>query len=139
MRVAFLGHGNVGGALADRLQRLGHEVTVAAADPATSDAPELPDYLSGLTPGALAGNLVFMVEARGPNGAPLATLPAEVNMNVRYDDADVAGLNEAALIVSHLDQPGNAWRPAPKLIRDPDTNFLAASVTAMGAYAVHAP
>lgn len=32
MRVAFLGHGKVGGALADRLQRVGHEITLAARD-----------------------------------------------------------------------------------------------------------
>jgi len=33
MRIAFLGYGNVGSALANRLQRLGHEVTLAARDP----------------------------------------------------------------------------------------------------------
>ena len=33
MRIAFLGHGNVGAPLADHLQRLGHEVTLATADP----------------------------------------------------------------------------------------------------------
>ncbi len=35
MRIAFLGHGHVGGALADHLQRLGHEVVVAARDAAS--------------------------------------------------------------------------------------------------------
>ena len=33
MKIAFLGHGNVGAPLADHLQRLGHEVTLAARDP----------------------------------------------------------------------------------------------------------
>jgi predicted dinucleotide-binding enzyme len=33
MRIAFLGYGNVGAPLADHLQRLGHEVTLAANDP----------------------------------------------------------------------------------------------------------
>jgi len=33
VRIAFIGHGNVGAPLADHLQRLGHEVTIAAADP----------------------------------------------------------------------------------------------------------
>lgn len=32
MRIAFIGHGQVGGALAGRLQRLGHEVVIAARD-----------------------------------------------------------------------------------------------------------
>lgn len=33
MNITFIGHGNVGAALADRLQRLGHAVTLAARDP----------------------------------------------------------------------------------------------------------
>ncbi|MCG3191156.1 MAG: hypothetical protein DIJKHBIC_00381 [Thermoanaerobaculia bacterium] len=33
MKIAFLGHGNVGAPLADHLQRLGHEVTLGASDP----------------------------------------------------------------------------------------------------------
>jgi hypothetical protein len=37
MNMAFLGHGNVGGTLADRLQRLGHEVTLGARE-ASSDS-----------------------------------------------------------------------------------------------------
>jgi hypothetical protein len=32
MRIAFIGHGNVGGALADRLQRVGHDVTLAVGE-----------------------------------------------------------------------------------------------------------
>jgi predicted dinucleotide-binding enzyme len=35
MKLAFIGYGNVGGALADRLQRLGHDVTLAAEDTAS--------------------------------------------------------------------------------------------------------
>jgi hypothetical protein len=35
VRIAFVGHGNVGAPLADHLQRLGHEVTLAAADTAS--------------------------------------------------------------------------------------------------------
>ena len=32
MKIAFIGYGNVGAPLADRLQRLGHQVTLAARD-----------------------------------------------------------------------------------------------------------
>jgi predicted dinucleotide-binding enzyme len=35
MRIAFIGYGNVGAPLADQLQRLGHEVTLAARDAAS--------------------------------------------------------------------------------------------------------
>ena len=35
MKIAFIGYGNVGGALADQLQRLGHEVALAADETAS--------------------------------------------------------------------------------------------------------
>ena len=40
MRIAFIGYGNVGGALADHLQRAGHEVTLAARDPNSDKVKE---------------------------------------------------------------------------------------------------
>jgi 8-hydroxy-5-deazaflavin:NADPH oxidoreductase len=33
MKIAFIGVGNVGAPLADRLQKLGHQVVIAARDP----------------------------------------------------------------------------------------------------------
>lgn len=107
----------------------GVTVTVRFADPAAL-AP---------IPGGPAGDLVFVVEAHAADGAPLASLPVEVNLNVRYDDGDVAGLNEEGLVISHLDPGTGSWRPAPRLIRDTVTRFLAASITELGAYVVHAP
>lgn len=41
MRIAFLGYGQVGGALADHLQRLGHAVTLAAANPESQSLQKL--------------------------------------------------------------------------------------------------
>lgn len=41
MKIAFIGYGNVGGPLADHLQRLGHQVTLAAADPASDGVTKL--------------------------------------------------------------------------------------------------
>ncbi|HRE89363.1 MAG TPA: NAD(P)-binding domain-containing protein, partial [Myxococcota bacterium] len=35
MKIAFIGHGHVGGALATRLSNLGHDVVIGARDPAT--------------------------------------------------------------------------------------------------------
>ena len=52
MKIAFLGYGNVGAPLADHLQRLGHEVTLAAGDPG-----------SGGVKKALARNPALKVEA----------------------------------------------------------------------------
>ena len=36
MKIAFIGYGNVGAPLADHLQRIGHEVTLAAVDPSSA-------------------------------------------------------------------------------------------------------
>lgn len=41
MHLAFIGYGQVGGALADHLQRLGHTVTLAAAHPGSESAGRL--------------------------------------------------------------------------------------------------
>ena len=48
MRIAFIGHGNVGGALADQLQRLGHEVTLAASGTRADSAKMLVARNQGL-------------------------------------------------------------------------------------------
>jgi hypothetical protein len=90
-------------------------------------------------PGGLAGDLIFTVEAFDAAGRPLASLPAEVNLNVHYRDDDVSGLDAARLEIVHLDGQARQWRPAPKPLRDLDGRFVAASITDLGAYAVHAP
>jgi predicted dinucleotide-binding enzyme len=54
MRIAFLGYGNVGAPLADHLQRLGHDVTLAAPDPGSEGLKK-----------ALARNGVLKVAAPG--------------------------------------------------------------------------
>lgn len=41
MKIAFIGHGNVGGALAAALARRGHEITLAVRDP-DAEPPRLP-------------------------------------------------------------------------------------------------
>lgn len=41
MKIAFIGHGKVGGALAKHMQRAGHDVTVAANDPQSDSIKKL--------------------------------------------------------------------------------------------------
>jgi hypothetical protein len=55
MHLAILGHGNVGGALAEHLRRVGHQVTIAAPDPASASLAQLLARCPALavaTPGA---------------------------------------------------------------------------------------
>ncbi|MFN6194951.1 MAG: NADPH-dependent F420 reductase [Planctomycetota bacterium] len=48
MNIAFLGHGNVGGALAVHMQRLGNHVTLASRDPASASVAALRVRCPGL-------------------------------------------------------------------------------------------
>jgi hypothetical protein len=107
----------------------GVEVTIRPIDPNTVAA----------APGTRAGDLVFAVEAKDASGTQLTALPAEVNLAVRYADDTVSGLNEGNLTLSRLDPATNQWQAAPKLVREPDSNYMAASVTQIGTYAVSAP
>ena len=60
-------------------------------------------------------------------------------MSVRYNARDVSGLNEQNLTMSRFNPATNQWQTAPKLYKDADTNYIAASVMDIGTYAVHAP
>jgi hypothetical protein len=90
-------------------------------------------------PGSRAGDLTFSLEARDATGKALPTLPGEVNLSVRYNDADVVSLNESNLTISRLNPTSNQWTAAPKLVRSPEGNYIAASIVETGAYTVHAP
>jgi hypothetical protein len=89
-------------------------------------------------PGTRAGDLTFAVEAKDANGTTLTSLPAEVNLAIRYADSTVSGLNEGNLALSRLDPSNNQWQAAPKLVREPDSNYVAASITLLGTYTVSA-
>jgi len=103
-------------------------ITVRLADPATTPPP-----------GTRVDALVFRLEAQDAAGAPLAALPAEVHLAARYANADVTGLDKQRITLSWLDPADNQWKPAAKLAADPANNYVAASVTALGLYAVSAP
>jgi hypothetical protein len=107
----------------------GVNVTIRPVDPTTAPAVS----------GTRAGDLLFVVEATDATGATLAVLPAEVNLAVKYADETVSGLNEQNLTLSRLDPATNQWTPAPKLVKEPDSNYLAASITQLGTYVVSAP
>jgi hypothetical protein len=89
-------------------------------------------------PGSRAGDLTFAIEARDANGTQLTTLPAEANLAVRYADSTVSGLNEGNLTLSRLDPATNQWQPAPKVVREADSNYVGASVMQVGTYTVSA-
>jgi hypothetical protein len=89
-----------------------------------------------LPPGTPVGPLVFQVSATDAMGGNLSELPAEVNLSVRYTDQEVSGFNEQQVAMLWLDPFDQQWKPAPKQVADALGNYLAASVTSVGLYAV---
>lgn len=106
----------------------GVQVTIRPLDP--NSVPNVP--------GLRAGDLVFAVEARDASGQQLTSLPAEANLAVRYADETVSGLNESNITISRLDPSTNLWQAAPKIVRETDSNYIAASITQLGTYVVSA-
>lgn len=88
-------------------------------------------------PGAVVGGLLFQLIAESCDGAPLAALPAEVNLGVSYSDADAAGLNESNFTLSRLDTSANQWRATAKQATDPPANYTSATIMEMGFYVLH--
>jgi hypothetical protein len=88
-------------------------------------------------PGQVVGGLLFQVIAETCDGTPIPVLPAEVNLGVRYSDADAAGLNEQNFTIARLDTSANQWRPTQKQAIDAQANLASATITEMGFYVLY--
>ena len=96
MKIAFLGYGNVGAPLADHLQRLGHEVTLATADPAADGVKKALAKNTGLKIGAVessvaAAELVFLATPFGANEALLRPLEQTLSGKILVDCTNPVG------------------------------------------------
>lgn len=80
------------------------------------------------TPGARLDDIIFSLTA--DTGA---ALPGEVNLGITY--VDPLGLNVADLTIGLYDR--TQWVEAPKQAQAPANNYLSASVTRTGTYAVY--
>lgn len=88
-------------------------------------------------PGTVVGGHLFQLIAEDCDGSPVAVLPQEINLGVRYSDGDASGLNEASFTLSRLDTSANSWRAVEKQAADPSSNFTSATVTEMGYYVLY--
>ncbi len=96
MRIAFIGCGNVGAPLADHLQRLGHEVVLAAADPASESVRKALGRNAGLKLAApreavAAAEVVFLATPFQANEAVLAGLAGPLEGKVLVDCTNPVG------------------------------------------------
>jgi predicted dinucleotide-binding enzyme len=96
VRLAFIGCGNVGGALADRLQRLGHEVTLASADPSSESLAKAlvrnPALAVAPPVEAVGGaDVVFLATPYGANAEALAPVASALAGKVLVDCTNPVG------------------------------------------------
>jgi hypothetical protein len=96
MKIAFIGYGNVGGALADQLQRLGHEVALAADDPASESLKKALGKNPGFRPAPTreavrAADVVFLATPFQANEQLLRAIAGDLAGKVLIDCTNPVG------------------------------------------------
>ena len=96
MRIAFIGYGNVGGALADHLQRAGNQVVLAARDPQSAGVQELLTRNAALqvaspSDAVRAADVVFLATPFAANEAALTPLVSELAGKILVDCTNPVG------------------------------------------------
>lgn len=114
------------GGVAVRVFQSGLSVELARVDAGSVPAP----------PGGVVGDLVFRLAAAPCGGAALTELPHAVNLGVAYRNRIGERVDESRLTLLFYD--GQSWTAAPGAQPDPPNNYVSASVTALGVYAVTA-
>jgi hypothetical protein len=80
------------------------------------------------------GSLVFRVSASPCGGPALGAFPGEANLGVAYNGGAVSGRDEDDLRLLYWD--GQRWSEAPKQAADPGANYVSATISALGVYAL---
>jgi len=96
MRIAFIGYGNVGAPLADRLQRAGHQVTLAASDTNSNSVRKALARNAGLAVAPTAeavgaADVVFLATPFQANEDALKGVSAEIAGKVLVDCTNPVG------------------------------------------------
>ena len=90
------------------------------------------------TPGVVVSDFVFGVSAGMPCGSAAGpgtgALPNAANLGISYDPNQFPELNEAAFVIMRLDA-NNQWVPVGS-IPDPSNDYVSATITETGIYAV---
>jgi len=80
------------------------------------------------------GSLVFRVSASPCGGSDYGSLPNEANLGVNYNQGAVSGRDEDDLRLMYWD--GQRWSATPKQTADPGANYVSATISALGVYAL---
>jgi 8-hydroxy-5-deazaflavin:NADPH oxidoreductase len=98
MKIAFIGVGNVGAPLADRLQKRGHQVTIAARDPQSQTVRSAltlnPDLLvESPIPAIETADAIFLATPFAAIESALTPLKLALNGKVLVDCTNTVGAN----------------------------------------------
>lgn len=96
MNIAFIGVGNVGGALAHQLQQLGHSVAIAARDPQSKSVQAAlernPNFVvQPLLEAIAAAEVVFLATPYGANAAALTEVASALAGKILVDCTNPVG------------------------------------------------
>jgi len=96
MKIAFIGYGNVGAPLADHLQRLGHQVTLAASDASSDGVKKAQARNASLEVAATnqavtAADVVFLATPFQANEGVLKALGDALNGKILVDCTNPVG------------------------------------------------
>jgi len=96
MKIAFIGYGNVGGALAFHLQKLGHDVTLASSDPTSEGVTKVVSRNPNIkvsSPKMAVGEaeIVFLATPYGANEAALTHVKEELSGKIIVDCTNPVG------------------------------------------------
>ena len=87
------------------------------------------------TPGVNLLGAVYQVEL--DEGATV-DLPTALNLGIHYTDREARGLDRQRLVIGLLDRGLDFWAPIPSAT-DPANNYVSATITRAGLYAVYRP
>ena len=85
--------------------------------------------------GGLIDSLFFQLTAEGCDGGALAEI-SPANLGVSYSDADAGGQNKQRFTFVYLDLADNQWVPVPSVPDPSGKDYVSATITKMGFYAV---
>jgi hypothetical protein len=84
--------------------------------------------------GALVGDLIFRVSGSQCSGSGLGSLPGEANLGIAYRNRVAEAGNESTFTIMFWD--GQKWAATPKQALDAGSNYVSATIQALGVYAV---
>lgn len=145
MRIAIIGTGNVGSALARGLKGKGHAVTLGARDPKAADvvalAAETGATASSAAASAAAAEIVILALPWGAAEAAVTAL-GELSGKVVIDCMNPLGMVDGALglVLGHTTSGGEivqGWLPKARVVKT--LNQVGADIMAANAHMAHRP